>query len=108
MIKEYIEDHFKDKFRVKPSVTEINSLDFELVKKLTEKSHILWYHKKFFGEQSHMIETVYEYDPSGILIYTELVNENDDDKKLYNVFILSLKDKMNVVDFVTNSLIKKK
>jgi hypothetical protein len=108
MINEHIKKQFEDKFGRKPSITEIDSLDLESIKTLTSKSYIMWYHKKYFGEISLMLETIYEYDPTGILIYTKLINQNEDEKKLYNVFILSLNDKKNIVDYVINTLIKKK
>lgn len=102
-----IENAFKSfelKFNSFPCISELTNISYDTLEKLTSKSHIIWYHKKFYNNQKLNLKTLFEYDSTGILIYSEL--NSDENKQTYNVFILSLSIKKSIVDFVINSINK--
>ena len=95
---------FELKFNSFPCISELTNISHDTLEKLTSKSHIIWYHKKFYNNQKLNLKTLFEYDSTGILIYSEL--NSDENKLTYNVFILSLSIKKSIVDFVINSINK--
>lgn len=95
---------FESKFNSFPCISELTNISHDTLEKLTSKSHIIWYHKKFYNNQKLNLKTLFEYDSTGILIYSEL--NSDENKQTYNVFILSLSIKKSIVDFVINSINK--
>ena len=106
MIPDYIINWFKDRFKTTPSQTILQNKTENYVKELTSKSTLLHYQKMFVEEKNLNMRQLFEYDPSGIFVYSELIN--DDKKDHYNVFILSLVDKQKIVEFVLHNLNKKK
>jgi hypothetical protein len=104
MLDNNIEIFFVDKFKTKPSIHEFEEVHKSLIEQIVSKSYVLWYHKKFIENKNYNFKVLYEYDSSGILIYTEL--KMDDYKNIYKVFILSLSSKQNIVEFVINTIKK--
>lgn len=97
---------FKEKWKSNPSIYELNKLSEDEISKLTSKSHVLWFYNKSDGEINYKLHRIYEYDSGGILIYSRLVL--DDNKKFYDIFILFLENKTNIVEYVVKTLNKKK
>ena len=95
-------DFFKEKFHSNPSIVEI-ILPKDNLDQLTSKSHLSWYFSRFYDEKLYFLERIFEYDPSGILIYTKLLLDENGaplSENQYLVFILSLSSKKEIVDYV--------
>lgn len=99
-------DFFKEKFKVNPSLIEKN-LSHQNLEKLISKSYLLWHYSKFNENELQYLHRIYEYDSTGILIYAKLLeNEKNfsDAEKQYQVFILLLNSKKNLVDFILKTI----
>jgi hypothetical protein len=91
-IPQHCIDTFKERFKSHPSVTEIYpSMEKEVVDKLLNKSHLLWY-EDFVTVDYQVIpqHRLYEFDSTGVLIYRKTERQ---------IFILTKVDKKNVVDY---------
>jgi hypothetical protein len=103
MIPEYIIDWFKERFKVYPSIVEVNHKPEQFVNELTSKSHLLQYQKIVSDKITFNVKRLFEYDPTGILLYVE----ETDEKNYFNIFVLSLVDKQQIIDYVLHNLNKK-
>jgi hypothetical protein len=90
---------FKERYGSYPSIVNTyNSLSGEVINKLIDKSHLLWYNDYVDLEgEINNVEKLVEYDSTGIFIYI----------KNGNVLFLTTINKKNIVDFTLHNLIKK-
>ena len=92
---------FKDKFGSYPSLVEYSPiLSKDDIDRLLRKSELIWY-QECIDEKKDLIprHKLYEYDPSGILIYVKYIGK---------IFILTKVDKKGVVNYVIQQLNKNK
>lgn len=99
MIPKNCIERFVERFKIYPSIVEINNTDNE-IEKVISKSQLLWFKQviKEDGKKNY-VKRLYEYDPTGVFVYIKNNTE---------VFILTTIDRKNVVDFMINNLKIKK
>ena len=103
MIPDYTIKWFQDRFKIYPSVTRLDYKPKEYIEELIIKSHLLQYEKLVYNHSFFYSKRLFEYDPSGILLF---VNATDD-TNFYDIFVLSLVEKQQIIDYVLNNLNKK-
>lgn len=101
MIPEYIIELFKLETGVYPCISEILIPYKKVLYSFINKSETIWFYSDENHEKRIIKEEYLLYDKTGIYIYYTL-NENDE----YNVFIMSIINKRDVVEFTLHMLKK--
>ena len=101
-----IPQHIIDLFRSNnstlfPCISYIEIPHKDILTKLFSKSEIIWYYSNENQSKKILIETYLVYDKTGIDIYYKL-----NEKKIYQVFILSKIEKRDIVDFTLHYIKK--
>jgi hypothetical protein len=101
MIPEHCIKKFEERFNTYPSIIEISKdLSKTDVKKFFSKSQLFWFKYNISDEGKKVDrESFFEYDPSGIMIYIN---------KLDEIFILTTIDRAGVAEYMINTLKKTK
>ena len=101
MIPEHCIKKFEERFKTYPSIIEVSKdLSKTDVTKFFSKSQLFWFKYNINDEGKKVDrESFFEYDPSGIMIYIN---------KLDEIFILTTIDRTGVAEYMINTLKKTK
>lgn len=103
MSLEVAKEFFLENFKSQPCITELSTFDEDSLNKFISKSHLIWYYSNFESGKLEYSKRIFEYDSSGVYVYSEIVRNEDGSFKEFNeykVFILSLITKKQVVEYV--------
>jgi len=98
---EFIFKKFENNFGSQPSIIEFEYDNLEVINKLIQKSHIIWFKSVINNKNIDFIQKCVEYDQTGIYIYYSKLSET----KL-KIFILTTVNKLDISEFTIKKILK--